>query len=82
MEIDSGNSSRANYMLVAVLFFWSELKILFYGSARKSSFLNPQHRPFPGAGPSIAEATKLRYTRARYGLRVTLQDTKEQVMKG
>ena len=68
MEIDSGDSSRANYMLVGVLFFWSELKILYDGSAQVLSFLNPQHRPFPGAGPSIAEATKLRYTRARYGL--------------
>ena len=68
MEIDSGDSSRANYMLVAVLFFWSELKILFYGSARVSSFLNPQHRPFPGTGLSTAEATPLRCNKARYGL--------------
>ena len=68
MEIDSGDSYRANYMLVGVLFFWSELKILYDGSAQVSSFLNPQHRPFPGAGLSTAEATSLRRNKARYGL--------------
>ena len=68
MEIDSGDSSRANYMLVGVLFFWSELKILYDGSAQVSSFLNPQHRPFPGAGLSTAKAMSLRCNKARYGL--------------